>query len=70
MYELNDKEFKKYTSNNLFRMACERAYRAGFSKEQMLSELAIMLLEEKEVADKKRIEEMLMSTRPRMLLNN
>ena len=50
--------------------SCERAYKAGFSKEQMLSELAIMLLEEKEVADKKRIEEIVISTIPRIQLNN
>lgn len=70
MYDLTDKEYEKYTNNNLFRMACERAYSNGFSKEQMLSELTMMLLEEKELAEKKRIEEMMISTRPHMFLNN
>lgn len=70
MYELTDDKFKKYTSNSIFRSACERAYRNGFSKEQMLSKLVVTLLDEKEEQDMKALEELMRSTRPSMLLNN
>ena len=64
MYELTDGEYRKCTSNNLFRMACEKGFRWGFSKEQMLSELLMLLLDEREESEKKRLEEMMLSTKP------
>ena len=69
MYDLNDEELEKYYRNNIFRQSCEHAYRNGFTKEQMLSKLAIMLLDMKEESDNQKLQEIMMSTKPHFLLN-
>lgn len=68
MYELTEKELEKYNTNYSFRAACESAFRNGFTKEQMLSELVIHLLNKEKEADDKRLEEIMTRTKHNSLL--
>ena len=64
MYKLTDAEYERYANCYLFRQACEHGYVNGFSKEEMLSKLLIHMLEMKDAEDKRKLDELMNSTRP------
>lgn len=70
MYELTDIEVELYRHNNLFRSACESAYRNGFTKEQMLSYLVVHLLDCKSKRDNETLEAVMRNTQPSLVIGS
>ncbi|AUR97481.1 hypothetical protein NVP1239O_45 [Vibrio phage 1.239.O._10N.261.52.F6] len=64
MYNFNDDELKKYRTSFMFRNAFESGYRAGLTKEEVLSKLSIEMLDEIELNQRELLEKMTYSSKP------
>ncbi|WAP91214.1 hypothetical protein [Vibrio phage vB_VviC_ZQ26] len=70
MYDLTDIEYERYNKCYLFRKACEYGFGNGFSKEEMLSKLLMHMLEAKDAEDKRKLDEIMYSLKPGMIISD
>lgn len=64
MYELNEDELECYRNNCLFRFTMMSGWERGLTKEEVLSELCVVLIKQKMQEQQDKLEYHLWSTTP------